>query len=148
MRPSTYPQHLRPRRGPRPRPQGLLAALELLRADAVRGALLDFRLLLRRQHDVLGTPQPPPFRDQPAVGKGGWERYGIGPDTRARLDALLDQSTKDGGRPLSLIARAARACLDLCRCIGTRRFRSGPVADCASRVQPVQLSSYSAGLWA
>lgn len=96
------------------RANGLLAALELLRADAARGASLDFELLQRWQHHVLGTPQPPPFRDQPAFAKAGRERYGIGPDTRARLDACLAESAKDAPRPLPLTARAARAYLDVC----------------------------------
>ncbi|WP_344607003.1 Fic family protein [Streptomyces glaucus] len=96
------------------RAQGLLAALELLRADAARGALLDFELLRRWQRHVLGTPQPPPFRTLPAFAKSGRERYGIGPDTRARLDACLAESARDAERPLPLTARAARAFLDVC----------------------------------
>ncbi|MEV6742531.1 Fic family protein [Streptomyces sp. NPDC051104] len=96
------------------RAQGLLAALQLLRADAARGTQLDFQLLQYWQHHVLGTPQPPSFRDQPAFAKGGRERYGISADTRARLDACLAQSTQDPGRPLPLTARAARAYLDVC----------------------------------
>ncbi|MEU6773672.1 Fic family protein [Streptomyces sp. NPDC046759] len=96
------------------RAQGLLAALELLRADAARGASLDFELLRGWQQHVLGTPQPPPFRDLPAFAKQGRERYGIGPDTRARLDACLAESTRDPRRPLPLTARAARAYLDVC----------------------------------
>ncbi|MFE1754614.1 Fic family protein [Streptomyces anandii] len=71
-------------------------------------------MLQRWQQHVLGTPQPPPFRDQPAFAKGGRERYGIGPDTRARLDACLAQSTQDAASPVPLAARAARACLDVC----------------------------------
>ncbi|MFD7284049.1 Fic family protein [Streptomyces sp. NPDC059862] len=96
------------------RAQGLLAALELLRADAVRGALLDFELLQRWQQHVLGTPQPPLFRDLPAFAKQGRERYGISPDTRARLDACLAESVQDARLPLPLTARAARAYLDVC----------------------------------
>ncbi|MFI2433617.1 Fic family protein [Streptomyces sp. NPDC018693] len=96
------------------RAQGLLAAVELLRDDAARGALLDFDLLQRWQQHVLGTPQPPLFRDLPAFAKQGRERYGIGPDTRARLDACLAQSARDAERPLPLTARAARAYLDVC----------------------------------
>lgn len=96
------------------RAQGLLAAVEVLRADAGRGALLDFELLQRWQQHVLGTPHPPPFRDLPAFAKGGRERYGISPDTRARFDACLAESAKDAGRPLPLTARAARAYLDVC----------------------------------
>ncbi|MFI0813844.1 Fic family protein [Streptomyces echinatus] len=96
------------------RARGLLAALELLRADAASGALLDFDLLQRWQQHVLGTSQPPPFRDLPAFAKGGRERYGISPDTRARLDACLAESARHTERPLPLTARAARAYLDVC----------------------------------
>ncbi|MDX3696417.1 Fic family protein [Streptomyces europaeiscabiei] len=96
------------------RAQGLLAALELLRADAARGAALNFELLQRWQQHVLGAPQPPPFRDLPAFAKGGRERYGISPDTRAHLDACLAQSARHIERPLPLTARAARAYLDVC----------------------------------
>ncbi|MFF9585327.1 cell filamentation protein Fic [Streptomyces achromogenes] len=96
------------------RARGLLTALELLRADAACVSRLDFELLQRWQQHVLGTPQPPPFRDLPAFAKGGRERYGIGPDTRARLDACLTQSAPSIGRPLALTARAARAYLDVC----------------------------------
>ncbi|MEV5505934.1 Fic family protein [Streptomyces orinoci] len=96
------------------RAAGLLTALELLRADAARGASLDFELLSSWQQHVLDTPHPPPFRTLPAFAKGGRERYGIGPDTRARLDACLAESAADSGRPLPLTARAARAYLDVC----------------------------------
>ncbi|MFD1832497.1 Fic family protein [Streptomyces desertarenae] len=96
------------------RAEGLLTAVELLRADAARGAPLDFALLRRWQQHVLGASQPPPFRNSPAFAKGGRERYGIGPDTRARLDACLAESAPGGGQPLPLTARAARACLDVC----------------------------------
>ncbi|MFF3849104.1 Fic family protein [Streptomyces sp. NPDC002328] len=96
------------------RAEGLLAALELLRADAARGAPLDFALIRGWQRHVLNSPQPPPFRTLPAFAKGGRERYGIAPDTRARLDACLAESEADGDRPLPLTARAARAYLDVC----------------------------------
>ncbi|WP_413751758.1 Fic family protein [Streptomyces sp. R-74717] len=96
------------------RARGLLTALELLRADAVRGSSLDFELLQRWQQHVLGTPQPPAFRDLPAFAKGGRERYGIDPDTRARLDACLAESARNIERPLPLTARAACAYLDVC----------------------------------
>jgi hypothetical protein len=96
------------------RGEGLLAALEVVRADAARGAPLDFDLLSGWQQHVLGTPRPPSFRSWPAFAKGGRERYGIGPDTRGRLDACLAESATDGGRPLALTARAARAYLDVC----------------------------------
>jgi hypothetical protein len=96
------------------RAEGLLGALELVRADAARGASLDFELLRGWQQLVLDTPQPPPFRSLPAFAKGGRERYGIGPNTRARLDACLAESAAGIGRPLALTARAARAYLDVC----------------------------------
>ncbi|MFJ1707488.1 Fic family protein [Kitasatospora sp. NPDC088346] len=96
------------------RAEGLLAALEVMRADAARGAALDFELLRGWQQHVLDTPQPPPFRSRPAFAKGGRERYGIDPDTRSRLDACLAESASNGPRSLPLAARAARACLDVC----------------------------------
>jgi hypothetical protein len=96
------------------RADGLLAALELARADAARGADLTFERLQSWQQHVLGTPQPPPFRRSPAFAKGGRERYGIAPGTRARLDACLAESAYDRERPLFLTARAARAYLDVC----------------------------------
>ncbi|MFG3510099.1 cell filamentation protein Fic [Streptomyces sp. NPDC047821] len=96
------------------RAEGLLAALERLRADAARGAPLDFELLRGWQQHVLGTPRPPAPRTLPAFAKGGRERYGIGPDTLARLDACLAESAQDRGAPLRPAARAARAYLDVC----------------------------------
>ncbi|MEV0122092.1 Fic family protein [Streptomyces sp. NPDC050703] len=96
------------------RARGLLAALELMRSDAARGATLDFDLLSGWQQHILDTPRRPLFRTAPAFAKGGRERYGIGPDTRARLDACLAESAPDGERPLPLTARAARAHLDVC----------------------------------
>ncbi|MEV6209138.1 Fic family protein [Kitasatospora sp. NPDC051914] len=93
------------------RAAGLLTALELVRADAVHGAALDFELLRGWQQHVLGTPEPPLLRAHPAFAKGGEERYGIGPDTRTRLDACLAQAADSR---LSLAARAARAYLDVC----------------------------------
>ncbi|MFD8978484.1 Fic family protein [Streptomyces sp. NPDC059564] len=96
------------------RAEGLLAALELTRADASRGAALDFELLSRWQQQVLNAEQPPPFRSLPAFAKEGRERYGIGPDTRARFDACLAESATDGGPHLPLAVRAARAYLDVC----------------------------------
>jgi hypothetical protein len=92
----------------------MLAALELVRADARRGASLDFALLRGWQQHVLGTPQPSPFRNSPDFAKGSRERYGIDSSTRARLDACLAETAKDSARPLALTARAARACLDIC----------------------------------
>ncbi|MFF8596977.1 cell filamentation protein Fic [Streptomyces sp. NPDC015220] len=105
----TFDAVLDPARG-----QGLLTALQLMRADATRGARLDFGLLQSWQRHVLATPGPPPFRSLPAFAKGGLERYGIGPDTRARLDVCLAHSTQDAARRLPLTVRAARAFLDVC----------------------------------
>ncbi|MGW4198375.1 Fic family protein [Streptomyces sp. NPDC005004] len=96
------------------RAQGLLAGLELLRADAARGASLDFELIQRWQQHVLNAPELPPFRALPAFAKNGRERYGVDPDTRSRLDACLAESAPDTTRPLPLTARAARAYLDVC----------------------------------
>ncbi|MFD3607143.1 cell filamentation protein Fic [Streptomyces atroolivaceus] len=96
------------------RADNLLTALKLLRADAARGAQLDFTLLSDWQQHVLSAPKPPAFRSSPAFAKGSRERYGIGPDTRARFDTCLAESVMDAGRPLGLTARAARAYLDVC----------------------------------
>ncbi|MEV7602856.1 cell filamentation protein Fic [Kitasatospora sp. NPDC089797] len=93
------------------RAAGLLTALELVRADAARGAALDFELLRGWQQHVLDTPEPPRLRAHPAFAKGGKERYGIGPETRTRLDACLAQAADSR---LSLAARTARAYLDVC----------------------------------
>ncbi|MER5296871.1 Fic family protein [Streptomyces pharetrae] len=105
----TFDAVLDPARG-----RGLLTAVELMRADAARGARLDFNLIQRWQKHVLATPGLPLLRSLPAFAKHGRERYGIAPDTRARLDACLTESAKDAARPLPLTARAARAFLDVC----------------------------------
>ncbi|MEW2423919.1 hypothetical protein AB0911_25570 [Streptomyces nigra] len=84
------------------RAQNLLTALNVMRADAARGARLDFALIQRWQQHVLAAPALPPLRSLPAFAKGGRERYGITPDTRARLDAYLAGSAKDTIRPLPL----------------------------------------------
>lgn len=75
--------------------------------------MLDVELLRGWQQHVLGTAHPPEFRTLPAFAKEGRERYGIGPDTRARLDGCLAESVPGAGRP-RLTARAARAYLDVC----------------------------------
>ncbi len=56
---------------------------------------------VHRSRSRSATCRPSPRR--------GRERYGIGPDTRARLDAHLAESARHVERPLPLIARAARA---------------------------------------
>lgn len=98
----------------RARADGLLAALDLARADAARGAALDFELMRRWQRHILGTGQElPEFRTLPAFAKAGRERYGIDADTRGRFDRCLAQS-RPGYADLPLSARAARAYLDVC----------------------------------
>ncbi|GAA4330505.1 hypothetical protein GCM10023178_43490 [Actinomadura luteofluorescens] len=96
------------------RAEGLLTALERARADATQDAPLTLERLCDWQQRVLGVPQPPRFRNSVAFAKGGRERYGIAPDTPARLEACLAESGSDDRRPLPLIARAARAYLDVC----------------------------------
>ncbi|MFE9404313.1 cell filamentation protein Fic [Streptomyces sp. NPDC006530] len=96
------------------RAEGLLSALELLRADAACGARLDFDLLSGWQQHVLATPRRPQFRGAPAFAKGSRERYGIGPDTRVRFETCLAESASGADQPLGLTARAARAYLDVC----------------------------------
>ncbi|MGZ9928359.1 hypothetical protein ACXNSR_00550 [Streptomyces sp. NC-S4] len=81
------------------RAEGLLTALNLLRADAAREARLDLTVLRGWQQHVLGTPEPPAFRNAPAFAKGSRERYGIGPDTPARFDACLAESTLEPAAP-------------------------------------------------
>ncbi|MGW7210467.1 Fic family protein [Streptomyces sp. NPDC054837] len=97
------------------RAERLLAALTRARADAASPAPLDFALLAGWQRHVLGTPEPPPFRSDPAHAKSGRERYGTGPDLPALLDACLAETQDRADDPaLPLTARAARAYLDVC----------------------------------
>ncbi|MEU6864302.1 Fic family protein [Streptomyces sp. NPDC046876] len=96
------------------RAEGLLTALERLRAEAAQGTPLDFERLQGWQQHVLGSPQPPAFRVGTAFAKNGRERYGMAPDTRARLDSCLAESAEADGESLPLTARAARAYLDVC----------------------------------
>lgn len=91
------------------RAAGMLAALELVRADAAAGARPTFDLLQGWQRHVLGGPAP--LRTGTAFAKAGRERYGVLPDLRERLDACLGQGTGPGP---PLTARAARAYLDVC----------------------------------
>jgi hypothetical protein len=95
------------------RAEGLLAALEQARADAVRGAVLDVELLRRWQQHVLGTPGLPAFRTLPAFAKGGRERYGIDAGTRERFERCL-AGAEPGAGALPVAARAVRAYLDVC----------------------------------
>ncbi|WP_199553177.1 Fic family protein [Streptomyces sp. N35] len=93
------------------RAEGMLAALEQLRTDAVLGKPLTLDLLSSWQQHVLGTPSPPSFRTASAYAKRGRERYGLAPGTRIRFEACLSDAFDPG---LPLTARAARAYLDVC----------------------------------
>ncbi|MER6304377.1 Fic family protein [Kitasatospora sp. NPDC001539] len=101
---------LRRRRGPRPRrrPAHRTGTGAGRRGTWCRARL---RAAARLEQHVLGTPEPPPLRARPAFAKDDEERYGIGPDTRTRLDACLAQAADSR---LSLAARAARSYLDVC----------------------------------
>ncbi|MYS12855.1 hypothetical protein GTW73_02650 [Streptomyces sp. SID4982] len=90
------------------RAERLLAAYALARADAVRGAPLDFTLLSGWQREVLGGEAP--FRSGDAYAKAGRERYALTAHTRADFDACLREATTS---QLPLSARAARAYLDV-----------------------------------
>ncbi|MGW2618453.1 Fic family protein [Streptomyces sp. NPDC001500] len=78
------------------RAQGLLAALELLRADAARRRPARFRAAPR-----LAAARPS-------------HSTAAGVPQLARLDACLAESARGCGRSLPLAARAARAYLDVC----------------------------------
>ncbi|MQY08511.1 Fic family protein [Actinomadura macrotermitis] len=85
------------------------AALRQVRADAARDLPLSFPLMAAWQRTVLGVADAP-FRTTPAYAKQGRERYGIAPDTQARFERHLAESTEPG---LPLPARAARVHLDV-----------------------------------
>ncbi|MFJ5834974.1 Fic family protein [Streptomyces sp. NPDC093089] len=87
----------------------VLAALDLALADAKRGDRLTFALMANWQQIVLGEGVAA-FRTLPAFAKGGRERYGIAPDTRAWFEGCLSESTQPD---LSLPSRAARTYLDV-----------------------------------
>ncbi|MGA5198425.1 Fic family protein [Streptomyces exfoliatus] len=87
----------------------VLAALDLALADATRGDGLTFALLANWQQTVVGDGVAA-FRTLPAFAKGGRERYGIAPDTRALFEQCLSESTQPD---LPLPARAARTYLDV-----------------------------------
>ncbi|MFE7586452.1 Fic family protein [Streptomyces gardneri] len=61
------------------------------------------------QQTVLGEGMAA-FRTMPAFSKGGRERYGITPDTRARFEQCLSESAQPD---LPLPSRAARTYLDI-----------------------------------
>ncbi|MFJ8764299.1 Fic family protein [Streptomyces clavifer] len=87
----------------------VLTALDLAFADAEQGRPLTFALMKRWQrtvlsHDLVG------FRTMPAFAKGGRERYGLAPYTRARFERCLSESAQPD---LPLPSRAARTYLDV-----------------------------------
>ncbi|RZU45554.1 Fic/DOC family protein [Streptomyces sp. BK022] len=90
------------------RAERLLAAYALARADAARGAPLDFGLLSGWQRAVLGGEAP--FRSGDAYAKGGRERYALTVRTEADFAACLREATSSD---LPLSGRAARAYLDV-----------------------------------
>lgn len=91
------------------RAKRLLAAHTLSRADAARRAPLDFARLAAWQREILGEAEVP-FRANDAYAKGGRERYGLTPRTRADFTACLGEAT---GPEVPLAARAARVYLDV-----------------------------------
>lgn len=92
------------------RAAGLLASLDLVRADAASGVPLGFTVLSVWQTRVLDVAHAP-FRHHPAFAKDGRERYGCWPGIRDHFDTCLGESE---GSTLPLPARAARAYLDVC----------------------------------
>lgn len=87
----------------------VLAALDLALADAKRGDRLTFTLMAGWQQTVLGEGVAA-FRTMPAFSKGGRERYGIAPGTRAWFEQCLSESTQ---LDVPLPSRAARTYLDI-----------------------------------
>ncbi|WP_266622802.1 Fic family protein [Streptomyces sp. NBC_01340] len=87
----------------------VLTALELAFADAEQGRPLTFALMAKWQRTVLGHDVVV-FRTMPAFAKGGRERYGLAPDTRARFERCLSESAQPD---LPLPSRAARTYLDI-----------------------------------
>lgn len=87
----------------------VLTALEVAFADAEQGRPLTFALMSRWQRAVLGHDLVG-FRTMPAFAKGGRERYGLAPDTRARFERCLSESAQPD---LPLPSRAARTYLDI-----------------------------------
>ncbi|MFB6560531.1 Fic family protein [Streptomyces sp. NPDC056400] len=87
----------------------VLTALDVAVADAEQGRPLTFALMAKWQRTVLGRDLAG-FRTVPAFAKGGRERYGLAPDTRARFERCLSESAQPD---LPLPSRAARAHLDI-----------------------------------
>ncbi|MEU0602183.1 Fic family protein [Streptomyces sp. NPDC006393] len=87
----------------------VLTALDQALTDAKQGRQLTFALMAGWQRAVLHR-DPVGFRTMPAFAKGGRERYGLAPDTPARFEECLSESTQPD---LPLPSRAARTYLDV-----------------------------------
>ncbi|MEU1790751.1 Fic family protein [Streptomyces sparsogenes] len=87
----------------------VLTALDLAFVDAEQRRPLTFALMAKWQRTVLGHDLVG-FRTMPAFAKGGRERYGLAPDTRARFERCLSESAQPD---LPLPSRAARTYLDI-----------------------------------
>ncbi|MDH2394056.1 Fic family protein [Streptomyces sp. HNM0663] len=87
----------------------VLTALDLAFDDAEQGTPLTFALMAKWQQIVLGHDLVG-FRTMPAFAKGGWERYGLAPDTQALFERCLSESSHPD---LPLPSRAARTYLDI-----------------------------------
>ncbi|MFK4152925.1 hypothetical protein ACI2LV_13220 [Streptomyces fungicidicus] len=87
----------------------VLTALDSTFADAELGRPLTFALMTKWQRTVLGH-ELVGFRWMPAFAKGGRERYSLAPDTRARFERCLSESTQPD---LPLPSRATRTYLDI-----------------------------------
>ncbi|MEU7556009.1 Fic family protein [Streptomyces sp. NPDC044571] len=87
----------------------VLTALDRVLADAQQDAQLTFPLMASWQRTVLHRDAVA-FRTMPAFAKGGRERYGLAPDTPARFEQCLAESTNPN---LPLPSRAARTYLDV-----------------------------------
>ncbi|MGW1147444.1 hypothetical protein ACWD6I_20845 [Streptomyces sp. NPDC002454] len=88
----------------------VLTALDMAFADAERGRPLTFALMAKWQRAVLGRG-PVGFRQMPTFAKGGRERYGLAPGTRARFERCLAESARPDP---PLPSRAARTYLEGC----------------------------------
>ncbi|GHF17384.1 hypothetical protein GCM10014715_85580 [Streptomyces spiralis] len=87
----------------------VLTALDRALADAKQGSQPAFSLIANWQRTVLHRDAVV-FRTMPAFAKGGRELYGLTPDTHARFEHCLAESTSPD---LPLPSRAARAHLDV-----------------------------------
>ncbi|MGW2048285.1 Fic family protein [Streptomyces sp. NPDC001858] len=88
----------------------VLTALDQALADAEQGVQLTFALMANWQRTVLHRKSAVVFRTMPAFAKGGRERYGLAPETQARFQRCLAESSR---RDLPLPSRAARTYLDV-----------------------------------